>query len=270
MLNDEIIEQRRGNITASAAHRIMAGWDTPRPTDEFPPEIYDWIERWGGKPTVGRIKEELDCEVSAKLIEAAWKAYRFDTPPQGLLTYAEELACDELFEHDPSTEFTSTHMENGNEREVEAMERLSTATGMHFQKTGDDQIHISIDGIGCTADGLVYDELDLIVTGGEAKCRSPIHHARQLLIRDNASLIEHDFSRFCQTQVCCLVTGADEWYSASFNPYAIREAHKFHYCVIKRDTAFLSVFKKRADMVFRHKAEFMAQLNEIGRLRAAA
>jgi len=268
MLSEEIIEQRRGNITASEAHSIMTGWDTPRPTAEFPTEIYDWIDNEKRKPKVGEIKPFMECDVNGKLIDAAWTAYQFDKPPQGLLTYAEQLACDELFENDPSLNFTTSHTENGNQREYDAMIRLSEATGLDFVKTGEDQIHLSENGIGATPDGIVYDDLDLIETGAEAKCRSPLHHARQLFINDNDSLIEHDFSRFCQIQVACLVTGADHWYSVSYNPYAILDAHKFHYCIINRDDKFIEIFKQRAACVFEHKEQFLKQLNSIERKAA--
>jgi len=263
MLTPELIEARRGNITASKAHAMMAGWDKPRPVDIFPAAIYEWIAEAKRKPLVKEIKDVLECDVSGASINAAWAAYQFDKPSQGLLTYAEELACDELFEADPLVWDGSTvHMDIGNEREIEAMEKLIEATGLPFDKIGDDQIHVSVDGIGATPDGIVYDDLDLIVTGAEVKCRSPLHHARQLLITDNASLREHDPERYCQIQVQMYVTGADEWYSACFNPCARNVTHRFHYCIIKRDAAFLDVFAKRAQQVFEHKATFLAMLND--------
>lgn len=263
MLSPEIYEARLGNITASGAHRIMAGWDTPKPTAAFPPEIYDWIAEHEVKPLVGALKAELSCEISSKFIEAAWKAYRFDTPSQGLLTYAEDLACEELFDYDPSVFDGSNnpHMINGNERELEAMNLLRERTGLNFAKTGDDQIHVCVDGIGATPDGIVYDDLDLIRTGCEVKCRSPLHHARQLLITDNDSLKQLDFDRYCQIQVGCFVTGVTQWYSANYNPYAKDKAHKLHYCIIERDDELLSIFKQRAAQVFSHKQAFMVALN---------
>jgi len=94
MLSPEIIAQRLGNITASQAHRIMAGWDESKPSTDFPVEIYDWIEQNKKKPLVGDIRKVLSCDTSSKAIEAAWKAHKYDKKPvpQGLITYAEELA----------------------------------------------------------------------------------------------------------------------------------------------------------------------------------
>lgn len=271
MLTPELLEARRGTITASEAHSIMAGWDAPRPTDEFPSELYDLLAKLEKKPLVSAVKKFVDCEVSGKLIDAAWKAVAYDRPSQGLLTYAEKLACDELFDPDPMLYDGSNnpHMINGNDREIEAVELLIDETGLPFDKTGDDQIHISVGGIGATPDGIMYDDMDLIVTGCEIKCRSPLHHARQLLINDNKTLREHDFDRYAQIQVAIEVTGADDWYSVSYNPYAKSGLHRFHYCVIQRDELFINVFNKRAAMVFKHKAAFLNQLNEI-RGRSAA
>lgn len=268
MLTPDLIEARKGNITASPAHRMMAGWDTPRPAGDFSPELYDWIAKHG-KPKVGDVKDVLDCEVSGALINAAYAAVKFDQPTQGLLTYAEELACEELFEHDPMTDVSTRGMEFGNEREPEAVERLIEVTGLPFVNTGDDQVHISVGGIGCTPDGLVKDDLDLIATGAEIKCRTPLHHARQLFITDNDSLLEHDFDRFCQMQVSMSVCSCSTWYCASYNPHALREEHKFHHCIIQRDDAFLEVFNRRAKMVFEHKQIFLDKLNSISRSKAA-
>lgn len=268
MLTPELILQRRGNITASEAHSIMTGWDIPRPTDFFNVDLYDWMSEHKRKPLVKEASEVAGVKITSAENEAAWKAYRYDLPSQGLVTYAEKLACDELFDEDPSLEFTSAHMENGNERELEATELLIEATGLDFVKTGEDQMHVSVDGIGATPDGIVYDDMDLIFTGCEIKCRSPLHHARQILIEDNATLKELDFSRFCQMQVACLVSGADHWYSASYNPYAKSPAHRFYYCVISRDDEFLKIFKQRAALTFKHKAIFLEKLNS--RIKQAA
>lgn len=270
MLTPELIEQRRGSITASAVHRMMAGWDTPKPTDAFETELYDWMARHDKKPLVGDVKGVLGCTVNGEEIKAAWKAYQFDKPSQGLITYAEELASDELFEHDPMTDVQTKAMEYGNEREPEAALKLIERTGLAFVKTGDDQMHIAVDGIGCTPDGIVYDDLDLIVAGAEIKCRTPHKHTQQLFIVDNKTLIEHDFDRYCQMQVSMHVCECDEWYSVSYNPFANHELDGFHYSIIKRDDAFLKVFMKRAEIVFERKAAYIEKIIAGRPLRVAA
>ena len=260
MLSDEIKQSRYGNITASKASAIMTGWDAPEPSRDYSIGIHAWISKHERKPSVGELKEVLDEDVSMKLIEPAWKAYQYDKPSQGLITYAEELACDELFYPDPSLDFQTQSMINGNEREVDAVNLLIEATGLEFVNTGEDQIHITSNGVGATADGLVKDELDLIETGCEVKCRMAIHHARQLVVKDNASLIEHDFDRYCQIQVGCLVTEADHWYSVNYNPFGKEPELCFNYCVIQRDDAFLEVFKRRVELTYKYKAAFLNML----------
>ncbi len=270
MLSDEITKARRGNITASEAHAIMTGWDAKEPVDDFPAEIFDWIKLNEKKPTVGVIKDAVKCGVTGKLIDAAWKMYQFQKPSQGLITYAETLACQELFYADPALQVSSQHMVNGNERELEATELLSKATGLNFVRTGDDQMHLSVNRIGATPDGLVYDDLDLIEAGGEVKCRSDLHHARQVFIEDNVTMMELDFARYCQMQVGCYVTEANRWYSASYNPLARVEGLEFNYCVIHRDDAFLDVFKQRAALTFEYKQMFMDKLMERAAKKEAA
>lgn len=259
MLSPEIIEQRRGKINASASHRMMAGWDAPKPSEPFMPELYDHLAELSKKPLVGQLKA-IGFDVSGKEIDAAYKACQYDKPSTGLITYAEELACDELFEHDPMTDVSTKAMDAGNEREPDAVDAFFERTGIQLYKTGEDQIHLSANGFGATPDGIVYDDIDLIESGAEIKSRTPLHHARQLLINDNASLIEHDFDRYCQIQVACIVSGAAHWYSISYNPYAINDAHKLHYCVIKRDDKFIAILNKRAELVYEHKALFLKKL----------
>jgi len=271
-LSDEILNQRRGSITASAAHRIMAGWDTPPPTD-YDTGVYEWLSKNQPekRPLVSEIEESMGVKITGKL-NKAWDAYKFDKPPQGLITYAEELACEELFDPDPNAwnGEGSDAIKNGNEWELAAMEWLAEVTGVDFVKTGDDQIHLSDDGIGVTPDGIAYDELDLITTGGEAKCRSAIHHARQLAIKDNATLIELDFDRYCQVQVGMLVAEVDHWYSVNYNPLGKYKSVQFGYCIIRRDDAFLEIFKQRAAVVFEIKEAFINRLVKPEELKEAA
>lgn len=260
MLSPEIIEQRRGSITASAVHRIMAGWNTPKPSDDYPSELYQWIELNGTKPLVGDVKGILKCDVTGALINAAWKAYQFNTVPQGLITYAEELACDELFEHDPMTDVSTRAMDIGNEREPEAVDLFIELTGLNLVNVGDDQLHLSLNGIGATPDGIIRDDIDLIEAGAEIKSRIPLHHARQLLINDNKTLIENDFERYCQIQTGIAAADVDRWYSINYNPYAKELAHRLHWCVIKRDQPFIDIINQRAEVVYEHKERFLNKL----------
>ena len=261
MLSEEIRSKRRSNVTASSAHKIMTGWDDQEPSSDFPLPVLGWIETNDIKPSVGQLKDALGIDVTGKDKDAAWKMYQFNKPSQGLITYAEELACQELFRYDPMMERPPTqHMINGNERELEATIKLSEATGLDFVNTGDDQVHISLDGVGATPDGLVYNDLDLIETGCEVKSRSDLHHARQVFIDDNDTLLDLDFDRFCQMQVGCFVTGAEYWYSASFNPMARYDGLGFNYCIMQRDNRFLDVFKKRVALTFEYKQLFIDNL----------
>ena len=151
MLSEQIIIDRAGNFTASENHKLMAGWD--KPAVEITPEVEilrDFMRGMGTKPLVGYLKPLISgVDVTGTLINAAWQAIQAKKPPAGLATYAREKACEELFNYDPSLYFETQHTINGNEREIEAMELLSRETGIDLIHTGEKQIHISADGVGC-------------------------------------------------------------------------------------------------------------------------
>lgn len=261
MLSDNIIEQRGGNFTASENHRLMAGWDKPAP-EIGDVNIYSAIREMGRKPLVGELKEKLDCEVTGALINQAWAAIQYEKPPQGLITYAEEKAIEAFFSRDPSLNFSTVHTINGEEREAECMELLAEKTGLKFINTGDEQIHIHVDGVGATPDGIVINDLDLVETGAEVKCKSPLEHSKNMLIRNNDDLKNEAFEHFAQIQTCMLVTGAKHWYFANFNPYAKHEALKFGFIIIERDDDFIKVMKKRIEMAKSIKEKFLKRLEE--------
>ena len=261
MLSEKLTEDRGGNFTASENHRLMAGWDKPAP-EIGDVNIYSAIKEMGRKPLVGGLKEILDCEVTGALINQAWAAIQYEKPPQGLITYAEEKAIESFYSFDPSLNFSTVHTINGEEREVECMELLAKATGLKFINIGDEQVHISANGVGATPDGVVIDDLDLVETGAEVKCKSPLEHAKNMMIRNNDDLKNQAFDHFVQIQTCMLVTGASHWYFANFNPYAKHDSLKFGFIIIQRDNDFIEVLQSRIDMAHKIKNSFLTKLKE--------
>lgn len=272
MLSDEMLLARAGNFTASQNHRLMAGWDRPRP-DPYPEwagEMYDYIkeQHLEGRRDfkVGDLKNELPLfsDINAKLIKAVWDNVKYDLsqtePTEGAITYAEEKALESLFDIDPSLQFSTVHTRNGEEREVEAMELLAAETGLHFTATGDDQVHIHNDEVGCTPDGVVRDELDLISTGAEVKCKSPVEHARLWQINNNAELLEHAFEFYVQIQTQMLVTQTDHWYFAIYHPYAKHDWLRFKFIVIKRDNDFIAILEHRLAMAKKVKRDYLEKI----------
>ena len=262
MLSEELIIARMGNFTASENHRLMAGWDAITPNRNFPEfdNLYGIIKPLydGGqkKFLVGDIKELVGFKVTGKMINDTLSVIRSEEHPAGLVTYAEEKALEELFEPDPSLNFSTQHTINGEEREIECMELLAAATGLNFVHTGDFQTHIHADQVGCTPDGVVLDDLDMVETGAEVKCKSPLVHARNLLINTAADMKDMAFEHYVQIQTAMLVTGALHWYFANYNPYAKTDELKFKHIVIERDEEFIKILKKRINLAKKIKLEF--------------
>lgn len=269
MLSPEMILARNGNFTASENHRLMAGWKDPVPDRDFPEfaQMYPvmkklWDEEGKREFLVGDLKPTLGAIVTGKTIAAVRAVLRYDEPPTGLVTYAEEKAMEELCDPDPSLNFSTIHTRNGEERELQCMQFLADETGLEFVHTGDNQVHIHNDGVGCTPDGVVYDEIDLVTTGAEVKCKSPLEHGRLLLVNNNDDLKNDHFDHYVQVQTQMLVTGADHWYFASFNPFGRKPQYKFKWVKIERDPDFIKILSARLELAKSIKAQFLANIEK--------
>lgn len=265
MLSEELLLERAGNFTASENHRLMAGWETPEPDRDFTEfdaiyqvikPLFDAGER---KFLVGDLSGKFKFKLTGELLNKTLAVIKSEIPPTGLVTYAEEKAMETLFDFDPSLNFSTAHTTNGEERELDCMIRLYEKTGLNFVHTGDDQIHIHSNEVGCTPDGVVFDDLDLLLTGAEVKCKSPLVHARNLLINNNHDLKEAAFDHFVQVQTAMLVTGADHWYFANYNPYAKRTDMQFKHIIAYRDNDFIRILSKRIALAKKIKAEFLSK-----------
>lgn len=270
MLSEEMLIARAGNFTASENHRLMAGWDIPEPDRDFKwfSELYAVLKplylNGQRKFRVSDIDSLVDfsVEISGKLIDKTLAVIKHEIPPTGLVTYAEEKAMELLFDIDPSLNFSTIHTQNGEERELECVMKLSEVVGREFLHTGDDQIHIHSNEVGCTPDGVLFDDIDLVETGAEVKCKSPLVHAKNLLIDSNQDLMEAAFDHFVQVQTAMLVTGADHWYFANYNPYAKRKDMQFKHIIVERDEAFIKILAKRIELAKAIKADFLAKFEQ--------
>lgn len=274
MLSEQILIDRAGNFTASENHRLMAGWDIVRPGLQFDDldlmgALIDEITPMKSKPLVGYFSA-WEKKVTGAMINDVWAFIRWHDIPQGLITYAQEKAMETLFEPDPSLNFETVHTRNGDEREIECMELLREQTGIDFVCIGDDQVHIHTDEIGCTPDGIVLDDLDLVCTGAEVKCKSPLVHAKNLLIENNDDLKEQAFDHYVQIQTAMLVTGSDHWYFANYNPFAKQDWMKFKYIIVGRDDDFIQILKQRIETAKQIKAEFLKKFKHETKLDEVA
>lgn len=267
MLSEQLTQSRAGNFTASENHRLMAGWNAPKPDTNFPEfdALYPIVKTMmdnGDKLLVGDVSNKAGFKVSGATLNATKAAIQNETPPTGLITYAQEKAVETLFDSDPSLGFSTPHTRNGEEREIGCMELLSQKTGLDFIHTGDDQVHFCADGVGCTPDGIALDDLDMVLTGAEVKCKSPLVHAKNLLINNNQDLIESAFDHFTQIQTSMLVTDVNHWYFANYNPFAKTDELRFKFIIVERDDKFIAVLKQRIELAKKIQAEFLAELTK--------
>ncbi len=271
MLSDKHIDERRKLVNASEVHNIMAGYDDEAvPVNSYPPAIYEWIEnkKPAKAPGLTHLRKELDCDVTDDFVKAAWKAYKHNTKPvnKGLITYANRLATKSRFDYDEEYENISTYaMRTGDEREPEAVDEFTAATGLAVLHTGDDQLHLTKDGVGATPDGIIKNGLDMFECGVEIKCRNPYTHDEQKFITDNASLKDMDFDRYCQVQAGMYVFDVQYWYSVNYNPNGHKSEDSLHWAIIDRDEDFIAAMIERVALVFEIKQKRIDQSSKIKR-----
>lgn len=268
MLSSEMLTARAGNFTASQNYRLMTGWDATPPKVDF--EHADKVIRAvkslliaEQKPLVGAVSELAGFKVSGDQVNQVKALIKYAEPSQGLVTYAQEKALETLFTPDPLENFSTAATRIGEEREVECIELLSDRLGVEFCNIGEEQIHLSVDDLGATPDGIVYNEFDLIETGAEVKCKTIKHHAEMLLVRNQEQLRRDHLDYYTQTQTQIEVTGASVWHFACYNPHGIRPEHRLHHLEIAKDAEFLGVMRERLEVARGIKQEFINQIMEL-------
>ena len=266
MLSEKLLMDRTGNFTASSNFRLMSGWNKPRPDTDFEgfEVLYSLMRNREKKPLIGDFKDEsFDFKLTGILITKVWTYLQWLKPSTGLISYAEEKACESLFDYDPSLNFSTVHTRNGDEREIACMELLIEQTGLNFINIGDDQTHIHTNEIGCTPDGIVLDDFDMVLTGAEVKCKTPLEHSKLLLLNNGEDLKSEAFDHFVQVQTQMLVTGADHWYFSTYNPFGKKQAFRFKYIIISRDSDFIKILQKRIDKAKVIKNNYLEKINKM-------
>ena len=268
MLSEEMQIARIGNFTASENHRLMAGWEKPKPKsiDDEPDlvSIYNFIkpQYLEGERNflVGDVKEHVDGVTGDKIKEVK-RILAGEEPPTGLVTYAHEKAEEELYHLDPSLgNWSTVHTRNGEERETDCIELVQDELGVFFHCVGDDQAHIHNNGVGVTPDGVKNDELGLVEWGVEAKCKSQYEHTNLLLISSGEELKKEEFHHFVQCQTGMLVTNAKRWLFAAYNPFGKDANIQLNYFFVERDDDFISILSERIALAKKIKADRLNSL----------
>ena len=267
MLDTYTAAARRGHPTASCAHRLMANHDAVRPesladVDGLHQKLLAHIIDIGKKPTTLKsIPFELPPREGGKRLQAAYEEYKFYKVPDGIISYAQELACDELFDPDPLEFKGNAVTERGEQLEPECVSRLIERYGIPFQYTDDQQLHIQYGDLGATPDGLAIDKsTDLVYSGCEAKARMAPDHLNQRFITGNVSCANRDWHRYLQSQTCIYCCDAEDWYIGSINTYARDERLVFYSAKLHRDEKIISKIVERAALCMEIKNNYLRDI----------
>lgn len=179
---------------------------------------------------------------------------KLDTLPKGAKTYAEEVALEILTNGQSREEFRNEAMERGNEKELEAVARFETITGLECYATGENQEFIQHgDYFGGTPDGLFGDD-GLI----EVKCpKSKTHFFNIKNLKNSEDLKKHYPEYYWQIQGNFLATGRNKGYFISYDDRFTDENLQILILEISRNDEDIEKLTTRLLMANGYKKEFL-------------
>lgn len=285
MLSDD----RQNYVTASQAHRVMGGFEKElvKKTPLKKPLIlgistkvlnskkfHEWLSKQAKKPLVGECKT-AGFKVMGKDIDECWNYLESIKPTPkiftiGMETYALELSKIPFVESVITNDFKSSDMERGNEQEYLAIAALEKHLNIKFDHTNEDQEFFKNTIMGCTPDGVNYNEIFMPEIGGEVKCpNQDIHQFNLLHMKCQDDLLKHYPVYYWQTQVGLEVTGAKCWYWASFNE-SFKEGYQLVVVKITPNKDHIDLLNKRVKRVIDRAEEIKLSINpEIAEIKSA-
>lgn len=262
MLNEE----RKYYVTASQAHRVMAGFETElRGKDAVKPEFesFEQIESWitdnDKKPLVGDLKAS-GIKATGKDIDSAWKYIQSQKKvfSDGMFTVACEIAMSEFIEErDPGIK--TMDMERGNIQEGEAIEALKFVTGINFTNTGGEQTFLSSEHLGVTPDGIEYNGFDIVSCAEVKNPKDTTHMKYLVLIHDQNDILKHIPEYYWQAQTGLYVTGAKFYHWMTYHNKFI-DGYKYRHVVIEPVQKHIEILAERSERVVNKAAEISREL----------
>ena len=229
-------ENRKHYVTASQAHRIMAGFeseliDIPKPHFEESDLVLCHLHDCTNKPKVGELKSAGLMATGAQ-ISSCWEYHKSLTPvfTTGMESVAREIAMAQFLD-ERDEQYQSEDMERGNIQEREAIIALSEHLGVEFFDTEDDQTFFTKGSLGVTPDGVQYDSDFNVEACGEVKNPKDTSHMYYLLmINSQDDLLRLKPEYYWQAQAGLAVTGAKSYHWASYHngfrmPYRLVYVH---------------------------------------------
>lgn len=256
-------EDRKNFVTASQAHRVMAGFELeleglhmekPACDEGVFNGIKKMVELLGRKPKVGEMVS-VDLVVPGELINEVFNYIKATTPvfSDGMESVAREIAMASFIKNTIEEGSITADMERGNLQEGEAVAALSAFLDVEFLNTELDQIFLSDGCLGFTPDGVEYDGFN-IKSCAEVKNPKAITHMKYLQLLWN----QNDLLRVCpvyywQAQCGLSVSGAEIYHWASYhNDFAYagyENESKLIYVPVHPVDDHIRILKARADRV---------------------
>lgn len=244
-------------VTGSIAWRVMAGFETELAgRNMVEPEgfrhLADYMEK-NGKPLVGDL-EKAGILTTGKKINECWAYYQATKPvfSEGMESVAREIAMGDFITEREN--YVSDDMENGNQYEGEAVQKLIEKTGIYFSNTGDDQLFFSKGNLGVTPDGVYYDGFDISACA-EVKCPKDTTHMKYLVgAKMGLSLLQIEPKYYWQAQTGLYVTGAKVYHWESYHPNFIGPFNLV-YCRVEPNQEHINLLISRAEKVIERAAQ---------------
>lgn len=264
-------KDRAGFVTASQAHRVMAGFameleGKSMKKPECEDLVFDGIKKItsviGRVPKVGELKS-MDIQATGELIKQVTTYIKAITPvfSEGMESVAREIAM-ESFKKTKDDGFKSVDMERGDQQEGAAVAALSAFLDVDFLNTELDQIFLSDGCLGVTPDGIEYDGFN-IKSCAEVKNPKDTTHMKYLqLLKDQGDILSVCPIYYWQAQCGLSVTGSEIYHWASYHDEfeypGYEDESKLVYVPIYPVDDHIKILKTRADKVLK-RAPFIVE-----------
>lgn len=255
-------DRRKHYVTASQAHRVMAGFqvelDNAGMENPNNPELMRLVTRYG-KLKVGEAKAHGVIASGAEIAEMHKYVKSLEPPiTEGMKTVAREIAISEFIKEMPEN-FTSSAMDMGNELEGDAVSILAARVARKIENTGENQSFFHTENLSATPDGVIYDGFDVIELA-EVKCLQIAAHSKFLhLVKNQDDLLEHAPEYFWQTMTQLETSGANMVHFQTYCPY-FQPGYDLVYVPVYPNQQYIDILNSRAESVIELVPEIRQQI----------
>jgi len=273
---NNLSEERKFLVTASNAHRIMAGYEKELQPLEFEPflqwqDVYEEVKK--GVIDIRTLKKQFKT-ITAKQRDDILKLIEHKKPFQltkGMESYAMEIAQAYFTKEGEDEEnYQSDAMKNGVLTEYDAVNAAEKYLNVEFDLTLENQQFFKIENIGATPDGMLFDDLFLPSEGLEVKRPTrKVHFFNLNYIQTQDDLLKEYPNYYWQCMTGIAVTGAKKWHWFSHNDTLFDDYSLVHVEVNPVDI-HIKLLKKRAALVIERANNIVNDLKNKIEIKKAA